>query len=73
MKGKKSKPKSSLGVESLDSHCQETLSVELLMFLIWPSVDNKLLGVNKDTILNPFNGDSSLSRIKYHANQFLAD
>lgn len=42
-------------------------------FFVWPSVDNKLLDVNKDTVLNPFNGDSSLSRSKYHANQFLAD
>lgn len=53
--------------------CQETLIVELLNFFIWSSVDNKLLGVNKDTVLNLFNGDSSLSRSKYHANQSLAD
>lgn len=42
-------------------------------FFIWPSVDNKLLGVNQDTVLNPFNGDSCLNRSKYHANQSLED
>lgn len=51
-------------------HHQKTVFLELLIyfFLIQPSVDNKLLGVNQDTVLNPFNGDACLSKNKYHAN-----
>lgn len=49
------------------------LLLSFQFLFIWSSVANKLMGVNKDTVLSPFDGDSSLSRSKCHANQSLAD
>lgn len=53
---------------------KKTVTLELLIFFFfWPTVDNKLLGVNQDTVLNRFNGDAYFSKNKYHANQSLED